>query len=101
MKKVIDGKIYNTETAVELAYYNNGVSQNDFTYIDESLYRTRKGNFFLAGEGGAMTRYAHRCSDNTTCGGEGIFPLTEKEAREWVERNANEIYEEIFATEEA
>ena len=89
MRKIIDGKSYNTETATELAHYESGESRRDFRYIWEALYRTRKGAYFVAGEGGPMTCYARSCSDNTTCGGEGIRVLTEAEAKEWMERHGS------------
>ncbi|WP_347273236.1 hypothetical protein [Candidatus Kuenenia sp.] len=72
MKKVIDGKIYNTETAELLHAWSNGKYTSDFGYIKESLYRTKKGAYFIAGEGGAKTGYARACGSNSVCGGEGI-----------------------------
>ena len=96
MKKVIDGKTYNTETAECLANWWNGCSTADFGYCLENLYRTKKGTYFIAGEGGAMSKYAQSCGHNSVCGGEGITPLSEFEAREWVEVHANNKYEEIF-----
>ena len=59
MKQIINGKTYNTETATELGHYWNGLSDSDFRHISESLYRTKNGRYFLAGEGGPMTRYSH------------------------------------------
>src|SRR3990172_2422569 len=69
MKKVIDGKIYNTETAELLHEWDNGMYGNDFGRCEEALYRTKKGAYFIAGEGGAMSRYARSCGSNSTCGG--------------------------------
>ena len=96
MKKVINGKTYNTETATEIENYGNGLGRNDFRNIDESLYVTKKGNFFLAGEGGAMTKYSEPCG-NMTGGGEGIEPLSKTEALAWLERHGTaEQVEEYF-----
>ena len=88
MKSIINGKTYNTETATELGNYRWG-AYGDFNHIDESLYRTKKGRYFLAGEGGAMTHYCRSCGDNSWCGGEGITPIEEYEAREWMERHCD------------
>lgn len=96
MKKVIDGKTYNTATAEHLANWWNGCSSTDFGYCIEDLYRTKKGTYFIAGEGGAMSKYAQSCGYNSVCGGEDITPLSEFEAREWVEVHANNKYEDIF-----
>ena len=101
MKKVIDGKIYNTETAEQLGSYWNGKSEGDFQYVYEFLYRTKKGRFFLAGEGGAMSHYCRRCGDNTWCEGKGIIPLEDNEAREWAESHwSTEDYIAIFGEPE-
>lgn len=96
MKKVIHRRLYDTETATELATYNNGKCYSDFGYIIESLYRKKNGEFFLAGESGAFMRYAHVCSDRSVCGGSGIVPLSVEEAKDWVENFANRKYEDIF-----
>ena len=101
MKKVIDGKVYNTETATEIEEYWNGFSTSDFKYCCETLYKTKRGNFFLCGKGGAMSKYSESCSGNCRCGGEGIIPLTLEEAKAWVEAHANEQYEALFGVEEA
>lgn len=96
MKKIINRRKYDTDTATEIATYNNGKSYTDFGYIIESLYRKKNGEFFLAGESGAFMRYAHVCADNSVCGGSGIVPLSVDEAKDWVENFANSKFEEIF-----
>lgn len=100
MKKVINGKVYNTETAIELASYWNGLSYSDFGCMTEGLYKTKKGRFFLHGKGGPMSKYAEH-HGNCCTEGEDIIPLTLEEAKAWVEKNANEKYEELFGAEEA
>jgi hypothetical protein len=86
MKAVIEGKLYNTETAEEIASYDNGLGTRDFKNYDESLYVTKKGNFFLAGSGGPMTKYA-RPRGNMTGGGSTIFSLSKTEAFEWCQNH--------------
>ena len=101
MKKVIEGKMYNTETATKLASYSKG-NRSDFRFWSESLYRTKSGVYFLAGSGGPMSHWCRQTEQNQWTGGEGIKALTEAEAREWVEQYANSQYEEIFgAVQEA
>ena len=51
MKKIINGRLYNTESAKKVGYYNNGRIYNDFSFFEETLYRKRTGEFFLHGEG--------------------------------------------------
>ena len=96
MKKIIDGKLYNTETAKAIGSAWD-YPQGDFRHFDETLYKSRKGRFFLAGKGGPMTHYSRRCSDGSTCGGANIIPITEEEAREWCEKNCSlETYIAVF-----
>lgn len=89
LKKVIDGKLYNTETATMIAEYWNGLTNSDFNHISEELYRTKNGNFFLAGNGGAMTKYCQKSGNNSFCGSEKIIPITEDEAKAWLEKNSD------------
>jgi len=37
MKKIINGKLYNTETATCLGSWSNGHDVGDFTYCEESF----------------------------------------------------------------
>ena len=96
MKKIINGKRYDTRTAERIG--DTGYSQpGDFEYWHESLYRKKTGEFFLYGEGGAKSKYSRRIGQNEWSGGEEIRPLTLTEAQEWAEKylDADE-YEEIF-----
>lgn len=96
MKKIINGKKYDTETAKRMVTRNNGY-YNDFKYISETLYRKKTGEYFLHGEGGPMTVYAEPIGDNTWSGGEQIIPLKEREARRWAEEKISvDAYERIF-----
>ena len=96
MKKIIDNKKYDTATATCLAHWWNGLPGNDFNHMEERLYRKKNGEYFIHGEGGAMTCYCRTIGQNEWSGGEDITPLTEAEARKWVEEKANDRYEEIF-----
>ena len=53
MKKVVDGKVYDTETAAILHVWSNGHYRDDFHFCKETLYETEKKNLFLHCEGGA------------------------------------------------
>lgn len=96
MKKIINGKLYNTETAVDFGRYWNGFSTRDFKCVYETLYRKKTGEYFLHGEGGAMTTYAENVGDMRGWG-ERIIPMTYDEAREWAEQKLDaDEYESIF-----
>ena len=89
MKQIIEGRRYNTETAEEVARYHNGCGTTDFNYIFETLYRTKKGNFFLHGEGGAATTYARHVGNGNRTGSEKIIPLSDDETVEWLESHGH------------
>ena len=80
MKKIIDGKVYNTETADSIGSYWNGYDQSDFHYEELTLYKTKKGSFFVAGESGPLGCFAKSVGNGFTSGGEGLFTLTREEA---------------------
>lgn len=99
MKKVIDGKLYNTETAEEVANWSNSYGYSDFNHCEETLYRTKKGAWFIYGEGGAMSRYNQSVGNNAYTGGSDIRALTPQKAQEWLElHDLVDELEECFAT---
>ena len=96
MKRVINGKLYNTDTAVDLAVYEANATDS-LNYYSERLYRKRTGEYFIHGEGGARTRYAASDGDGWSRGGEAIFPLSVYEARAWAEEHLpGDGFERIF-----
>lgn len=97
MKKIINGKVYDTDKAKELGAYSNGGGWRDFNHFEETLYQKRTGEFFLFGEGGPMTRYAEAEGQNSWSGGRRIMPMSYDEAKQWAEENLDaDEYEEIF-----
>lgn len=96
MKKIINGRKYDTDTAKEMGFSTNGYGVRDFNYYRETLYRKITGEFFLYGIGNAASRYAVRCGSGWS-GGERITPFTLDEAKVWAEKHLDaEEYEEIF-----
>lgn len=97
MKKMINGKKYDTSTAERTGSWSNGMSSSDFGYCCEELYRKKTGEFFLHGEGGPRSRYARLCGNNEWGCGEAIIPLTYEAARKWAEEHLSaEQYDAIF-----
>ena len=96
MKKVINGKMYNTSTATLIGY--EVAYDSDWMHrCREELYRKTTGECFLYGDGGPATRYGCTCSDGSMGAGQHILPLSESEAREWVEENLSTAkYIELF-----
>ena len=97
MKKIINGKVYDTDTARELGSWANMADRRNFSQFEETLYRKKTGEFFLCGEGGPMTKYAQAVGQNEWSGGSRIMPLDFSEARQWAEEHLDaDEYESIF-----
>lgn len=97
MRRVIDGKTYNTETADEVCTLSGTANRTDFRYHDTSMYRTKGGAFFLAGEGGPMSMWAQAVEQNSWSSGKGIKPLTREEALSILEQeNEQDAIEQYF-----
>lgn len=84
MKKIIDGKVYSTDTAVKIGSLNRGAAQNN---LCETLYRKKTGEYFLHISGGWSGKD----------GSENICPLIYCDAQRWAEESlAQEIYAAFF-----
>lgn len=82
MKRIIEGVAYDTDTATRIA---SGSHNHELSDAHWTLYKTKHGAFFevVAGHDGVI---------------EGFYPLTNKQARKFVEVNANHLFEENFGT---
>ncbi len=69
MKKIINGLTYDTATATVCEDFSNGLSNSDFGFLRETLFRTKKGKFFLHGLGGASTWCAQTIGNGSWGGG--------------------------------
>lgn len=97
IKKIINGKLYSTETAKEVGNWDNGCSQSDFGYTEETLYQKKTGEFFLYGKGGAMSCYSRCVYGSTWMAGDSIIPLSPEEAKEWAVKHMDaDAYMEVF-----
>lgn len=85
MKKIIKGKMYDTDTARCVGTYYSGTPGNFETFMEE-VYCKKTGEYFFYGEGGPMSEYAVQISTNSTSGGAVIRPLSCEEARKWCEQ---------------
>ncbi|MCK9432626.1 MAG: hypothetical protein M0R00_06680 [Candidatus Omnitrophica bacterium] len=83
MKKIINGKVYNTATAECVA--DEGRSLHNFYSTTEALYRTKKGAWFKHGESSAGGSYSH-WSGNSCGYGEDIIALEPDEVLLWAEQ---------------
>lgn len=100
MKKIINKKLYDTETAKMIASWSNGLGKSDFRGYEENLFLKKTGEFFLYGEGGGLSPYAEPVGSGWGYG-KKITPLTEEEARQWAETHMEaDEYLKIWKAEE-
>lgn len=101
ISKIIDGLRYNTATAEEICIFESDADRGDFRHEVTSLYRTPRGRFFLAGHGGASSRWAQPVQGGRS-GGEGLHPVDPAEARGFAEQHADQdTIARFFVIEEA
>lgn len=100
MRKVINGRTYNTETSKRIGSWDNGIYGNDFRSCEENLYKNTKGAYFLVGSGGPMSKYSVT-HGNSTSGTTELIPMTAEAAQEWAEEHLDaEDYEAAFGVQE-
>lgn len=96
MKKIIGGKMYNTDTAKMVGEHEESYP-GEFDYVCEVLYRKKTGEYFIHGYGHAASRYAEPCGENAWNSGERIIPISYDKARQWAEDNLDvDAYEREF-----
>lgn len=96
MKKIINGKLYNTDTARQIGSWDNNITDRLY-WVNETLYQKQRGEFFLHGEGGPGSKYAEPSGQGNWSSGEKIIPLSYDAAQAWAEEylNAN-AYQAAF-----
>ena len=100
MKKIIDGKRYDTNVAEEVASWDNGYYGRDFNQCEETLYRTTKGAWFTVGSGGPLSKYAKHVGNGTSGQSDVFTVLSAGDARELLEEWGETMaLEEHFADE--
>lgn len=96
MRKIINGKKYDTDTATLVGEHQPEIEISEFTWYREELYRKKTGEYFVYGEGHALSRYAIN-RYGSWAPGEAITPMTYKEAMSWAEENLDaDTYESEF-----
>lgn len=100
MKKVINGKVYDTTKAQLIAEaHHDSIKDADGKSLKQWFYRKKTGEFFVQAEGAAIELeniFQHDYKPNA-----GIYPLTYEQAQRWAERELTaERWEEIFGDPE-
>lgn len=96
MKKIINGKLYNTDTARHIGSWYSNITDRLY-WVNETLYQKQRGEFFLHGEGGPGSKYAEPSGQGSWSSGEKIIPLSYDAAQAWAEEylDAN-VYQAAF-----
>lgn len=96
MKKIINGRLYNTDTATFIASCGWG-NPDDFEYYCDRLYRKKTGEFFLFGEGGPYSKYGGWADEENLVSGKIVRPMSEDAAKKWLENQGDvDKYIELF-----
>ena len=79
MTKVINGKTYRSHTAHLIVTLPSHFPRTSNRWHETRLYRIQSGTYFLAGEGGSLSRWA-KITPRGTIEGEGIEPISKDDA---------------------
>jgi len=79
MTKVINGKTYRSHTAQLIVRLPSRFPKTSNKWHETRLYRNQRGAYFLAGEGGSLSRWA-KLTPRGAILGEGIEPISKDEA---------------------
>ncbi|WP_138936635.1 hypothetical protein [Roseovarius arcticus] len=85
MKVIINRKIYDTETAREVAK-DQLHNRNSISWFDESLYLAPNGAWFLAGEGGPLSHYGVDLGQGEKEGRQMLTLMSIDEVMDWLEQ---------------
>jgi hypothetical protein len=86
MKDTILNVVYDTDTAHAFGTREDNRHRSDDRWYRETLFRNRSGYWFLAGEGGRLTRYAVETPGGERRGSAGIIPIGRMQAMHWLAR---------------
>lgn len=80
MRKVLNRKLYDTDTAEVIGDWESCCDRGNFHYYREVLHRKRTGELFLYGEGHGLSPYGKTYVDGMRGWGESIEPLSQDAA---------------------
>ena len=89
-KKIINGRMYNTDTTEVLGSWDNGYPRGDFSFEEHFVYAY----------GGAQSNLGD-CYGGHDCSGEKFIPMSVEQAQQWSEEYLTvEKYVEIWGEPE-
>ena len=92
IRKVIEGRVYDTDTAlfVHALSEDEGSIGLNFFVERTNLYRTRRGQFFIAGESGALKRWGRHYGGGYVPG-RGLKLVSDAEAQRFLEETGGPV----------
>ena len=87
MDKVLHELIYDTSEATEIVSTGGGSRPMDYGWWRETLYVTEQGEFFIAGEGGALSKYRRAVGGGEWSPGDEIIAMTKDKVLNWCKEN--------------
>ena len=96
MRVIINGKLYDTETATRIGKREYGIP-GDFEHFSETLYQKGNGELFLHGRGEAASPYGEQVEGNMWGPAAAIIPEHDFDAKEWVSKYCDaDTYIKLF-----
>ncbi len=100
MKKVIDGRVYDTDKAQLLGEVQHG-DYGNFESWGQALYKSKSGLYFMNCWGGPLSQYGYSCPGGNISGDDFIHPVNIEQAKNWSEKNmTGDEYIEAFGDPE-
>ena len=97
MIQIVGELKYDTDKALPITTIESKRSKLDAHYWAETLYRTKRGNWFIHGRGGPGTQYCTRLDETTMAGGERIVPVPPGDALLWLSNaRHSELVDQYF-----
>ena len=62
-KKIINGRMYNTDTTEVLGSWDNGYPRGDFSFEEQTLHKKKTGEYFVYASGGAQSNFGDVMED--------------------------------------
>lgn len=101
MKQIINGKLYNTDTAKKIGEFESDYPKDSFRFFSETLYQKQNGEYFLFGQGQAESKYGKKTPQGKISWAK-IKPLSYEQSYQWALKNlsADEFMQNFGEVEE-
>ena len=99
MQFVLNGRLYDTETATRIGTYTDNALYRDMYYMEDTLYRKDNGEYFILREGGPATYLGYQSGPREWSSGWEVISYKPDEAKEWAAQHLSyEDYSDEFGT---